>query len=52
MKNEGKGFETIELTTYAFQAPGFYQKCGFDVEYIRRSKSDSRLDKYFMVKYL
>ena len=24
-----KGFENINLTTYGFQAPEFYKKCGF-----------------------
>lgn len=46
-----KGFENMNLTTYAFQAPEFYKKCGFEIEYIRRNKENSKLDKYFMVKY-
>ena len=48
----GMGFENINLTTYGFQAPEFYKKCGYEVEYIRRSSSDTTLDKYFLVKYL
>lgn len=47
----GKGLENINLTTYGFQAPEFYKKSGFEVEYIRKSKYEPDLDKYFMVKY-
>ena len=47
----GKGFENINLTTYGFQAPEFYKKCGFKVEFVRESKEDSKLNKYFLVKY-
>lgn len=46
-----KGFENINLTTYGFQAPEFYKKCGFVVEFIRKNKENSKLDKYYLVKY-
>lgn len=46
-----KGFENINLTTYGFQAPEFYKKCGFKVEFVRENKEDSKLNKYFLVKY-
>ena len=46
-----KGFENINLTTYCFQAPDFYKKCGFEVEFIRKSKGNSKLNKYYLVKY-
>ena len=46
-----KGFENINLTTYDFQAPEFYKKCGFEVEFVRESKNSSKLTKYFLVKY-
>lgn len=46
-----KGFENINLTTYSFQAPEFYKKCGFKVEFIRESKENPKLNKYFLVKY-
>ena len=47
----GKGFGHINLTTYAFQAPDFYKKCGFEVEFIRENKENPKLNKYFLVKY-
>lgn len=46
-----KGFENINLTTYSFQAPEFYKKCGFQVEFIRENKENPKLNKYFLVKY-
>lgn len=46
-----KGFENINLTTYGFQAPEFYKKCGFEVEFIRENKKNPKLNKYFLVKY-
>ena len=47
-----KPFENINLTTYAFQALDFYKKCGYKIEFIRRCQSDSRLDRYYLIKYL
>lgn len=49
---KNKGFENINLTTYNFQAPEFYKKCGFEIEFIRKNKEDFKLDKYFFIKYL
>lgn len=46
-----KNFENINLTTYGFQAPKFYKKCGFEIEFIRKNKENSKLDKYYLVKY-
>lgn len=48
---KGKGFENINLTTYNFEAPEFYKKCGFKVEFIRENKENPKLNKYFLVKY-
>ena len=48
---KNKGFENINLTTYNFQAPEFYKKCGFKVEFIRENKENPKLTKYFLVKY-
>ena len=46
-----KGFENINLTTYSFQAPDFYKKCGFEVEFMRKSKKEPKLNKYYLAKY-
>lgn len=46
-----KGFENINLTTYDFQAPEFYKKCGFKLEFIRENKENPKLNKYFFIKY-
>lgn len=48
---KNKGFENINLSTYNFQAPEFYKKCGFEVEFIRENKKSPKLTKYFLVKY-
>ena len=48
---KGKGFENINLTTYEFQAPEFYKKCGYKVEFIRENKENPKLTKYYLVKY-
>lgn len=47
-----KGFENINLTTYEFQAPEFYKKCGFEIEFVRKNKKNPKLNKYFLVKYI
>lgn len=49
---KNKGFENINLTTYAFQVPEFYKKRGFETEFIRKNKANASLNKYFFVKYL
>ena len=41
----------ITLTTFGFQAPEFYKKLGFQVEFIREDK-DPKLTKYFLAKAL
>jgi len=48
---KNKGFLNITLNTYEFQAPEFYKKCGFQIEFIRQNKDNSKLNKYFFVKY-
>ena len=47
----GKGYEKITLTTFGFQAPEFYKKLGFQVEFIREDKYP-KLTKYFLAKAL
>ena len=46
----GKGFKKFNLSTYEFQAPEFYKKLGFKVEFVRENKDDPRLNKYFFAK--
>lgn len=48
---KGKGFNNINLVTSAFQAPEFYKKCGFTVEFVRVNKKNPKLTKTFFVKY-
>ncbi|MBX9696528.1 MAG: GNAT family N-acetyltransferase [Alphaproteobacteria bacterium] len=48
---EGQGFNNINLCTSAFQAPQFYEKCGFHLEYIRKNHQNPKLNKYFYVKF-
>ena len=48
----GKGFDNLNLTTYRFQAPDFYQKNGFTLEFIRENPDCPALDKFFFVKEL
>ena len=45
----GKGYEKIALTTFGFQAPEFYKKLGYELEFIREDK-EPKLCKYFYVK--
>lgn len=49
---KNKGFENINLTTYDFQAPKFYQKCGFQIEFVRENKQNPKLTKYFLIKHI
>lgn len=48
---KGKGFNNINLVTSAFQAPEFYKKCGFEVEFVRKNTKNPKLTKTFLVKY-
>lgn len=47
----GKNFNNINLVTNEFQAPEFYKKCGFKLEFVRENKDNPKLTKYFFVKY-
>ena len=47
----GRGYETITLTTFGFQAPEFYKKLGYSLEFVREDK-DPKLSKYFYAKEL
>lgn len=46
---QNAGYDKITLTTFGFQAPEFYQKLGYQVEFIREDK-DPKLCKYFLSK--
>lgn len=47
-----RGASHISLNTYEFQAPEFYKKMGYTVEFISKSKIRKELDKYYFIKYL
>ena len=48
---EGQGFNNMNLVTSAFQAPEFYKKCGFTVEFVRENIHNPKLTKTFFIKY-
>ena len=48
---QGRNFENINVTTHAFQAPEFYVKMGFEIEYVRKS-NDENLTTYFLIKHI
>ena len=48
---KGKGFNNINLVTSEFNAPGFYKKCGFKCEFIRKDLKNPKLTKHFFVKF-
>ena len=47
----GRGYRTVTLTTFGFQAPAFYEKLGFEIEFVRKN-DDPKLCKYFLKKAL
>jgi ribosomal protein S18 acetylase RimI-like enzyme len=48
---KGQGFNNINLVTSQFQAPEFYKKCGFTVEFMRKNIKNPQLTKTFFIKY-
>lgn len=48
---KGKGFNNINLVTSEFSAPKFYEKCGFEVEFVRENQKNPKLTKTFFIKY-
>ena len=48
----GQGYNNMNCCTNGFQASGFYEKCGFNLEFVRKNNSDPKLNKYFYIKYL
>ena len=47
-----RGFNNINCCTNEFQAPQFYEKCGFELEFVRKNRDNPNLTKYFFIKYL
>lgn len=45
-----KGFNEFTVNTYAFQAPEFYKKCGYEVLFIKENEKNPKLSKYYLVK--
>ena len=48
----GKDFTNINLVTNQFQAPEFYKKCGYSLEFIRKNGRFPSFSKYFLIKWL
>ena len=48
---KGKGLNNINTVSCAFQAPDFYKKCGFKVEFVRENKQNPKLTITFLIKY-
>ena len=44
-------FNNMNTITNEFQAPKFYEKCGFELEFVRKNKDNPKLNKYFYIKY-
>lgn len=49
---KGKGFHNINTVSCDFQAPDFYKKCGFDIEFVRENKHNPKLTMTFFIKHL
>lgn len=48
----GKDFTNINLVTNEFQAPEFYKKCGYSLEFVRKNKKCPLFSKYFFIKWI
>lgn len=46
-----KGLNNINTVSCAFQAPEFYIKCGFNVEFVRENAQNPKLTMTFLVKF-
>lgn len=46
-----KGFNNINTVSCEFQSPGFYKKCGFEIEFIRKNINNPKLTMIFFVKH-
>ena len=50
-KYTNSGYNNINLVTSAFQAPKFYENCGYELEFVRKNIYNPKLSKYFYIKY-
>ena len=48
---KGKGLENMNTISCNFQAPEFYKKCGFKVEFVRENIKNPKLTMTFFIKY-
>jgi ribosomal protein S18 acetylase RimI-like enzyme len=48
----GKGLHNINTISCEFQAPDFYKKCGYEVEFVRENTQNPKLTQTFFIKYL
>ncbi|NNM59992.1 MAG: GNAT family N-acetyltransferase [Legionellales bacterium] len=48
---KGQGLHNINTISCAFQAPDFYQKCGFQTEFVRENIQNPKLTMTFFIKY-
>lgn len=48
---KNSGFNNMNTITNEFQAPKFYEKFGFELEFVRKNNDNPKLNKYFYVKY-
>ena len=46
-----QGYNNINLVTNRFQAEAFYERCGYEVEFVRENKHHPQLSKTFFIKY-
>lgn len=49
---KGKGFHNINTVSCDFQAPDFYKKCGYQVEFVRKNIENPKLTMTFFIKHL
>ncbi|HVT61936.1 MAG TPA: GNAT family N-acetyltransferase, partial [Legionellaceae bacterium] len=48
---QGEGFNNMNTVSCMFQAPDFYKKCGFQVEFIRENIDNPKLTVTGFVKF-
>ncbi|MDE6431797.1 MAG: GNAT family N-acetyltransferase [Opitutales bacterium] len=49
---DGQNYSNISLVTNEFQAPDFYKKCGYSLEFVRKNERFPSFSKYFFIKWL